>query len=643
MLRIVNATLASLALAAGAFADEWFIETADAAGDVGTYTSLALDASGNPHISYRDDTNDTLKYAYYDGSSWQIETVDATGNVGIWTSIALDTSDNPHILYSELYPVEDLKYAYHDGSSWQIETVDATGAVGYYASITLDASDKPHISYYDDTNDDLKYAYHDGSSWQIESVDTAGYVGAHTSIALDSSDNAHISYYEDYPNYDLKYAYYDGTGWQIETVDTTGYMGFYTSIGLDATDNPHISYYNDSPNYDLKYAYYDGSSWQIESVDTTGYVGYYTSLALDTYDNPHISYYDDSPNYDLKYAYYDGSSWQIETVDSEEFVGFYTSIELDASDNPHISYYDITNTDLKYAWRNGPPLDFELLSPGNGETVADAPTLDWEDALDAQEVNYDLWYSEDTDFDPHEEVIDLADSAYSFGEGDLTDGTTYYWKVRAYDTYDEETWSGPDEYWSFDVDYELDIRVTSFSAESDRDGVEVSWECADAVSGFNLYRSVKPDETDAKAITSRNKLNSEMITGASPYKYVDTAVEKDITYSYWLEAIDVSGASETFGPAECTWSGVPPTTYALYQSRPNPASGTATIAFDLPEDVEVTLTVYDISGRKVTTLVNETLAAGEHAAEVSGLAPGVYLYKLDAGSFNATRKMVVVD
>jgi hypothetical protein len=182
------------------------------------------------------------------------------------------------------------------------------------------------------------------------------------------------------------------------------------------------------------------------------------------------------------------------------------------------------------------------------------------------------------------------------------------------------------------------IGIAAFSAESDVKGIEVSWECADETTGFNLYRSAAGK---AKAITSRDKLNAELITGESPYAYLDAAVEKSVTYSYWLEAIDVGGSSETFGPVECTWRGALPTTYALYQSRPNPAAGSATIAFDLPETAAVTLTVYDISGRKVTTVVNETLAAGEHEAGVSGLAPGVYVYKLTAGEYAAAKKMVI--
>ena len=84
-------------------------------------------------------------------------------------------------------------------------------------------------------------------------------------------------------------------------------------------------------------------------------------------------------------------------------------------------------------------------------------------------------------------------------------------------------------------------------------------------------------------------------------------------------------------------------TYALYQSRPNPTTGTATIAFDLPEEAPVTLTVYDISGRKVLTLVDETLTIGTHERTISGLTPGVYVYRLNAGTFTAAKKSVVVN
>jgi len=191
----------------------WDVQTVDSnlpSGMTGRYTSLALDSSNNPHISYLDyqsstgQTSQDLRYAYWTGSAWSKETVDSAGNVGFYTSLALDSSGNPHISYSHDDSL-DLKYARWTGSAWDIQTVDSADMVGQYTSIALDSSDNPHISYYDATNGDLKYAHWTGSAWDIQTVDAAGTVGQYTSIALDSDGNPHISY-TDMTNYDLKYA-----------------------------------------------------------------------------------------------------------------------------------------------------------------------------------------------------------------------------------------------------------------------------------------------------------------------------------------------------------------------------------------------------------------------------------------------------
>ena len=69
--------------------DNWSIETVDSDEDVGWDSSIALDSSGNPHISYRDASNTALKYAVKSGDGWIIETVDSAGKVGLDSSIAL--------------------------------------------------------------------------------------------------------------------------------------------------------------------------------------------------------------------------------------------------------------------------------------------------------------------------------------------------------------------------------------------------------------------------------------------------------------------------------------------------------------------------------------------------------------------------
>ncbi|MFC1738701.1 hypothetical protein ACFL1G_06600 [Planctomycetota bacterium] len=141
----------------------WDINTVDSTGYVGAWTSIALDANDNPHISYQDITNYALKYAAFNGSTWDIETVASEGYLGMWQTIALDADGNPHISYQD-DTNNALKYAAFNSSTWDIVTVDRTGNVGSFTSIALDANDNPHISYCDETNVDLKYAkaYHCG-------------------------------------------------------------------------------------------------------------------------------------------------------------------------------------------------------------------------------------------------------------------------------------------------------------------------------------------------------------------------------------------------------------------------------------------------------------------------------------------------
>ncbi len=87
-----------------------------------------------------------------------------------------------------------------------------------------------------------------------------------------------------------------------------------------------------------------------------------------------------------------------------------------------------------------------------------------------------------------------------------------------------------------------------------------------------------------------------------------------------------------------------PLSFRLDQNHPNPFNPRTTISFSTPREGHVELSVYDIRGRRVGTLMNETLAAGEHSLVFSpdDLASGVYFYKLKAPGFEQVRRLVLV-
>jgi tetratricopeptide (TPR) repeat protein len=87
-----------------------------------------------------------------------------------------------------------------------------------------------------------------------------------------------------------------------------------------------------------------------------------------------------------------------------------------------------------------------------------------------------------------------------------------------------------------------------------------------------------------------------------------------------------------------------PKEYSLYQNYPNPFNPATTIKFDIPKDGLITLDIYDILGRRITTLVSEFRSAGsyEQVFNASSLASGVYVYKLQAGDYVNSKKMILI-
>ncbi len=113
-------------------------------------------------------------------------------------------------------------------------------------------------------------------------------------------------------------------------------------------------------------------------------------------------------------------------------------------------------------------------------------------------------------------------------------------------------------------------------------------------------------------------------------------------YSYRLKQIDNDGQFEYSKTIEVDMNGVKK--FELSQNYPNPFNPTTTIRFNLPEAGNVKLTLFNILGQELRSLVNEFQESGVHTInfDASELNSGMYIYKIESGSFTQTRKMTLV-
>ncbi|MBT7901761.1 MAG: T9SS type A sorting domain-containing protein, partial [Candidatus Marinimicrobia bacterium] len=119
---------------------------------------------------------------------------------------------------------------------------------------------------------------------------------------------------------------------------------------------------------------------------------------------------------------------------------------------------------------------------------------------------------------------------------------------------------------------------------------------------------------------------------------IDTTMSSDV----WDIMIDISN---TLAINE----NMIPDTYVLHQNYPNPFNPITMLRYDLPKDALVNITIYDMLGREVRTLVNTTQDAGFksviwNATNNQGMSvsSGVYIYSIEAGEFTQTKKMVLL-
>jgi len=139
----------------------------------------------------------------------------------------------------------------------------------------------------------------------------------------------------------------------------------------------------------------------------------------------------------------------------------------------------------------------------------------------------------------------------------------------------------------------------------------------------------------------------EMIVGntAGTYNigYFVTNAALDFTDSTYYD-ISLDNQIEVTGGTGVETNSVMPSQFNLSQNYPNPFNPTTTISFELPVSGKTTLKIYNLLGNEVATLVNGYVSAGSHQIvfDASKLETGIYYYKLTAGDFSATKKLILI-
>jgi hypothetical protein len=266
--------------------------------------------------------------------------------------------------------------------------------------------------------------------------------------------------------------------------------------------------------------------------------------------------------------------------------------------------------------------------------------LIWKENPEPDMSRYRVYRGTTPDFIPNYESR-LAEitwpPGHSFRDYSWYPGAGFYYKVSAVDHRKSDNES---EFTLLVGDEVIATMLQAFSAELRGAAVEIAWKLAEGsdAKGFAVMRKAG-ESGEYETLPGLVDRESDV-----SFKYLDESVEPGASYRYCVAALDEGSRSILF---ETDAIAVPRRELTLMQNHPNPFNPTTTIEYYLPEGGPVSLTVYDVAGRRIAQLVNALQEQGSHAAQWMGrdqngaaVASGMYFYKLDFGKRSFTRKMV---
>jgi hypothetical protein len=291
-----------------------------------------------------------------------------------------------------------------------------------------------------------------------------------------------------------------------------------------------------------------------------------------------------------------------------------------------------------------------LTSPAHGVTIEQEPdTLFWNTTLDA--ASYRVQLGTDSTFAGGIFMDSAAITGTAKEIIGLSPNSVYYWRVSATNTGGTSPYS---DVFNFTTSAALPVTLSSFEAQasSTKSEVVLHWRTATEVNnyGFEVERRKVEGRSEKVEWQKIGFIKGNGTSNTSKeYSYTDDKLSAG-RYEFRLKQIDNDGSFKYSNSVEVSF--MKPTEFSLSQNYPNPFNPSTTIQYSIPpspfyEKGErggfVTLRIFDIVGREVAVLVNETKEAGSYEVEfnASYLASGIYFYRIQAGSFRAVKKLVL--
>jgi len=216
----------------------------------------------------------------------------------------------------------------------------------------------------------------------------------------------------------------------------------------------------------------------------------------------------------------------------------------------------------------------------------------------------------------------------------FTEGQKHFWRLRAENLAGNSEWSEVSDFTLIDAPTDLTLSI------NDANEIVIKWSDKSFIEDGYIIERLHNSQNYFTIIDSLEENSSE---------YIDKNIELSKTYTYRVKAYN--GNSESNYSNEATISLVSikeneelPTEYSLSQNYPNPFNPTTKIKFALPQTAKTKISIYDLLGKELETLLNNELQPGYYEINFNAdiYPSGIYFYRIQSGNFIQTKKMILM-